>query len=640
MTAMPEPHEPASGAHATRGRSAALALGALGVVYGDIGTSPLYALKECVNGPHGVAPTPENVFGILSLVTWALLLVVVVKYLTFIMRADNQGEGGILALFALVIPKGAFRGDAGWRARMLMYLGLFGAGLLFGESMLTPAISVLSAVEGLGLITTRLGALVVPITCVILVALFMVQRFGTGKVGMVFGWVMLVWFTVIGFAGVVAIWSHPGILAAANPLYGMRFFLAHGWHGFFVLGGVVLVITGGEALYADMGHFGRRAIRMAWYALVLPGLLLNYYGQGAELLANPAARTNPFYALAPGWTLYPMVLLATAAAVIASQALISGIFSVTRQAVQLNYWPRVRVVHTSAEEAGQIYIPEINYLLMIGCICLVLGFRSSSGLAAAYGIAVTGTMTITSILFYVVARDRWRWSKWAAGSLVALFLVVDLAFFSANVNKIAAGGWIPLAIGAVVFAVMTTWRRGRLELGAKIAQAALPIELFLDDVKLRMPPRVKGTAVFMTSTSDGTPGVLLHHFKHNKVLHEQVVLLSVKTERVPIVRGGHAAEVTELGNGFFRVIARIGFMQDPDVPRILEVCGRKGLVALPGDTSYYLGRETLIMLPSGKNMAIWRKVLFSFLSRNARPATQFFRIPPNRVVEMGAQIEL
>ncbi|HKE15027.1 MAG TPA: potassium transporter Kup [Kofleriaceae bacterium] len=620
----------------TRREVASLSLGALGVVYGDIGTSPLYALRECVFGPHSVPPTPENIYGILSLVSWSLFLVVMLKYLVFILRADNQGEGGILALFAMATPA---QGRSGRAIAVLLMLGLFGAGLLYGDGVITPVISVLGAMEGLGVRAPVLQPAVVPITCGILVLLFLVQRHGTGPIGRAFGVVMLVWFSVLAVTGARAIAGHPQVVQALNPVWAVRFFVHHGWHGFFLLGSVFLVVTGSEALYADMGHFGRSAIRIGWFSIVMPALLLNYYGQGALLVSDPSAAENPFYALAPGWTLYPMLILATAAAVIASQALISGVFSITRQAMQLGYWPRLRIMHTSAHEEGQIYVPEMNYLLMIGCIALTIGFGSSSAIASAYGIAVTGTMIITSLLFWVVARRLMGWKAWAVTALVGMFLVIDVAFFSANAIKIASGGWFPLIAGGAVFAVMTTWRRGRDYLAHKFITDSLPLEMFLAEVESAKPHRVRGTAVFMTSSAAGTPNVLLHYFKHSKVLHEQVVLFTVQAARVPKLRPQDMVRVEELGQGFFKVSARIGFMQDPDAQAILRQARKEGAAIDLSDVSYYLGRETLLT-GGAAPMARWRKVLFSFLSRNARPATQFFNLPPNRVVELGAQIEL
>jgi KUP system potassium uptake protein len=638
---------------------AKLALGALGVVYGDIGTSPLYAIKECVTLPHGVAPATENILGILSLVFWAITLVVSVKYLIFVMRADNDGEGGVLALMALVArPTQSGAGDSAtdisgvtsastritWtgvrRTKLaLILLGLFGAALLYGDGVITPAISVLSAVEGLEVATTAFSPVVVPLTCVILVALFVVQKRGTGGIGAVFGPVTLTWFIAIAAVGLPWVVRHPAILRAVNPIYGVRFFAAHGYHGFLVLGSVVLCITGGEALYADMGHFGPRAIRTAWYSCVFPALLINYFGQGALLLERPAAAANPFYAMVPAAWLFPMVILATIATVVASQALISGAFSLTRQAVQLGYLPRVTIVHTSGKTEGQIYIPEVNWLLMLACVALVLGFRGSSELADAYGIAVTGTMAITSVLFYSVARNLWHWNRARAMALLALFLCFDLSFFLACSAKIAHGGWFPLMVAGGIFAVMVTWKRGRTLLGQRIAAESLPMEVFLADIETSKPHRVPGTAVFLTSTRRGTPTVLLHHFKHNKVLHKQVVILSIATDAVPEVPDDDKVHLRSFGHGIWAVTAHYGFMESPDVLDILRRCRSRGLSLVEADTSFYLGRETLLST-NGKGMARWRKMLFRFLSRNARSATDFFNLPANRVVEIGAQIEL
>jgi len=630
-------HHGHHGHHAATSRRvlALTSLGALGVVYGDIGTSPLYAMKECLAGPHGVPAVHDNVLGVLSLMFWALMLVVTLKYLVFVLRADNKGEGGILALAALLEGTTASRKG---RLAIPLLLGLFGAGLLFGDGVITPAISVLGAMEGLSEQNPALGELAVPITIAILVGLFFVQRYGTKRIGALFGPIMLVWFTAIGVIGLRWILVEPHVFAALNPVYGIELLTEHGLHGFLLLGLVFLVVTGGEALYADMGHFGRLPIRIAWFTIALPGLLLCYFGQGALLLSSkPGTITNPFYAMVEGPLLLPMVVLATMAAVIASQALISGVFSLTRQAMQLGFWPRVTVVHTSAETEGQIYIPEMNWLLMAGCIALVLQFRSSSGLAAAYGIAVTGTMGITSYLFYLVCRLRWGYTQPKALAFLIPFLIIDLTFFAANAAKIADGGWFPLAVGLCVFSVMTTWWREHLELSKSMEAGSIPDEMLLADVAANPPPRVKGTAVFMASTPDGMPNVLLHHLKHNQVLHQQIVLFSVRIEPVPMVGGEGKIEVRDLGHGFFRVIARVGFMQSTDVPKLLKRA--KGVIAEPMTTTYYLGRQTL--LTTGKSrMARWRKLLFSFLSRNARPPTAFFNLPPNRVIELGLQIEV
>ena len=619
---------------------AAASLGALGVVYGDIGTSPLYAVKECLawpHSPHALPPTHDNVLGVMSLVFWALMLVVVMKYLVFVLRADNKGEGGILALAALLDK------DDHKRTRLALPLlaALFGAGLLFGDGVITPAISVLGAMEGLSEQNSDLSHLVVPITIAILVALFVVQRFGTGKIGGVFGWIMLVWFVAIGIAGARWVIKAPEVLQAIDPRYGLAMLTTHGWHGFLLLGSVFLVVTGGEALYADMGHFGRGPIRWAWYVVVLPGLLLNYFGQAALFLHHaPGTIKNPFYGLVEGPLVVPMLVLATMAAVIASQALISGVFSLTRQAIQLGFWPRLTVIHTSAEAEGQIYIPEMNYLMMIGCLVLVLQFRTSSALAAAYGIAVTGTMAITSMLFYRVAVQRWQWPRTRAGLLLAVFMVFDVAFLVACATKVLDGGWFPLSVGVAVFAIMTTWWRGRVELAKIMDAGAVPADLFLADLELNPLPRVEGTAVFMTSGTANVPNVVLHHVKHNRVLHQEVVLFSVVTEPVPWVSRGNRLSVTPMGQGLFRVVARAGFMQSPDVPALIARVAKDGAItARPMTTTYFLGRQTLIVTGRA-TMARWRKMLFAFLSHNSRSPTVFFNLPPNRVVELGLQIEL
>ncbi|HEY5090049.1 MAG TPA: potassium uptake protein [Polyangia bacterium] len=656
VEAEPPPAHPVHEHHPpARGKDLAkLALGAIGVVYGDIGTSPLYALKECVTMPHGVVAASANIFGLLSLIFWSITLVVSVKYLLFVMRADNDGEGGVLALMALVArPTAPGGGESGahemstrttWsglrRSRMaLVMLGLFGAALLYGDGVITPAISVLSAVEGLEVATSAFAPFVIPITCLILVMLFVMQKRGTGGIGAVFGPVTVVWFVAIATAGLPWIFRHPQILAAVNPIYAVRFFLAHGVHGFLVLGSVVLCVTGGEALYADMGHFGTRAIRVAWYACVFPALLINYFGQGALLLEHPEAAANPFYGLVSGAWLYPMVIIATVATVVASQALISGAYSLTRQAVQLGYLPRVTIVHTSGKTEGQIYVPEVNWLLMVACVALVLGFRASSGLAAAYGIAVTGTMAITSILFYYVARDMWHWSRARAGALLTLFLCFDLSFFVACSAKIAHGGWFPILVAVAIFTVMLTWKRGRALLAERIAADSLPLGVFLADIETTKPYRVPGCAVFLSSTRRGTPNVLLHHFKHNKVLHQQVVILSMTTDAIPEVMVADKVRIKSFGQGFWGVTAHFGFKESPDVIGVLRLCKAQGVPINEADTSFYLGRETLRSV-KGAGMAEWRKILFRFLSRNARSATDFFSLPPNRVVEIGAQIEL
>lgn len=614
-----------------------VAIAALGVVYGDIGTSPLYALKECFHGEHSVATTQANVFGVLSLIFWTLSLVVSIKYLTFILRADNHGEGGILALLALV-PDAATKAKKRGGPSLIVFLVIFGAALLYGDGVITPAISVLSAMEGLEVATKSFTPLIVPFTVVILLGLFLVQRRGTAGLGRVFGPITLLWFLMIASFGIAQIVRAPGVLAAIDPRHAVRFFLTNRLHGFLVLGAVVLSITGAEALYADMGHFGREPIRRSWYAVVFPALLFNYFGQGAFLLSHPEQSSSPFYAIVPTWALYPAVALATAATVVASQALISGAYSLTQQAVQLGFFPRVTVVHTSKDTEGQIYIPEINNLLLVSCIGLVFAFRSSSALAAAYGIAVTGTMSITTVVYYVVATKTWGWPVWKAGPLAAAFLIVDLAFFGSTAVKFLEGGWFPVLMATGIFVVMTTWNTGRRYLAEVLTAAMLPLDVFLTDVKDTKPWRVKGTAVFMASNANGVPAILLHHFKHNQVLHERMVLLTVLGLHVPEVPTEERVRVQDLEHGFYRVTIRYGFMQSPEVPRALAECARFGLVMQPGSTSYFLGRETL--LPTGRaRMSRWRKTLFAFVSRNARPATAYFGLPPNRVVELGMQVD-
>jgi KUP system potassium uptake protein len=555
------------------------------------------------------------------------------------MRADNRGEGGIMALLALIMPK--ISPSLGWTNKTaLILLALFGTALLFADGMITPAITVISAVEGLEVATSAFKSFVVPISVAILVALFLVQKRGTAGIGAMFGPAMVVWFVFIAALGVPWIVRQPTVVQALLPWHGVRFFIEHGWHGFLVLGAVVLCLTGTEALYADMGHFGPRPIRFAWFYLVYPALLLNYFGQGAVVLARgEAAAQNPFFALSPTVLLYPMVGIATIAAIIASQALISGSFSLAQQAMQLGYSPRLHIIHTSSHARGQIYVPGVNTGLMLACCGLVLAFRSATNLAAAYGLAVTGTMVITSMLIHTVMRERWGWRWWEAGGLLALFLCIDLPFFLSNLYKFTSGGWFPLAVGALIFTVLTTWKRGRATLAAELKQSLLPIDQFIPSLKLDPPARVPGTAVFMTSNRDAVPPVLLHHFRHNMVLHEQVVLLYVVTESVPNVPLAERVEITELGSGLYQVVARYGFMQNPNVPQILERCIALGLPIVLDETSYYLGRETL--LTTGRSpMPRWRKGLFAYLSRNARPATSFFGIPANRVVEMGMQVEL
>ena len=612
-----------------------LSLGALGIVYGDIGTSPIYALRESLHGAYGVHASPENVLGVLSLIFWSLILVISVKYLGFIMRADNNGEGGIIALTALVIPSG--RPPEGVR-KLLVAAGLFGAALLYGDSMITPAISVLSAVEGLEVATPFFQPYVIPITVAILLGLFSFQRFGTASVGSVFGPIVLVWFLTLGALGAIHLADSPEVFKALNPVYGAQFFTRNGIKGFLVLGSVFLVVTGGEALYADMGHFGRLPIRLTWFAIVLPALLLNYFGQGAMVIAHPETIEQPFYLMAPRWALYPLVGLTTVATVIASQAVISGAFSLTRQAVQLGYLPRLGIKHTSTREIGQIYIAGINWALMLASIGLVIGFGSSSRLAAAYGVAVTTDMVFTTILFAFVARSRLGWSRWAIALLVIGFLTVDLAFWGANLPKIPHGGWFPLAVAAGIFVVMTTWRKGRLLLGARFKEQTLPLDLFVREMTHKPPHRVPGTAVYMHGGA-ATPPALLHNLKHNKVLHERVLLLRVVTREVPFVDRADRVNCESLGAGIWRVEVQYGFSQDPHIPAALAQCPPQGVDFRPMDTSYFLGRENLLPI-RGSGMRLWRARLFALLSRNALGATSFFHLPPNRVVELGTQIEI
>ncbi|MGQ0765379.1 MAG: potassium transporter Kup [Gemmatimonadota bacterium] len=620
-------------------RLAILAFTALGVVYGDIGTSPLYAIKDAFKPVYGIEPTRDNVFGLLSLVVWSLILVVTVKYVGFILRADNRGEGGVYALLALIIKRARKSGSSRWRAAIIM-LGLFGGAFLYGDGIITPAISVLGAMEGLEVLAGPefAGRYVVPLSFAIIAALFYFQYHGTARIGGMFGWIMLVYFISIFFLGMRSIVGDPQILAAVNPWYGVQFFLDHPYRSFVVLGAVVLVITGGEALYADMGHFGRKPIRLAWYALVLPSLVINYFGQGALIVANPAAVENPFYMLAPSWFVLPLLVIATLAAIVASQALISGAFSLTQQAVQLGYCPRVRIIHTSEKEAGQIYIPEVNVALAIGTLLLVVAFRSSTALSQAYGVAVTGTMIITNILFFSVARERFKWSAAQAWTFLLVFMFIDVTFFASNLLKVQSGGWVPLAIAAGVFALMTTWKRGRDLLRRIMVERSLPVEDLVKSLELGSVVRVPGTAIFMTSESEGTPVVLLHHLKHNKVLHQQVILLSIVTREVPEVPQEARIRLQSLPSGVHRVTAVYGFMQSPNVEQIRERLTELGVRTSKMDTSYYLGREQLIAR-SGLGMAKWRKRLFALMAKNARSATEFFGIPPNRVVELGAQIE-
>ncbi len=631
------PHDDAHEKHDAHGKNVAtLALLALGVVYGDIGTSPLYAFRECFAEEHGLVANAANVLGILSLIFWSLLIVISLKYITFVMRANNRGEGGIMVLMSLVVPRER-RGIS--NVSRAMFLGIFGASLLYGDGVITPAISVLSAVEGLTVATPFFKPWIIPITLGILVGLFMVQRYGTGKVGKVFGPIVLVWFIILGVMGLVGILGEPSILSAMNPMHALSFFGRNGWHGFLVLGSVFLVVTGGETLYADMGHFGRRPIRLAWFYVALPGLLLNYFGQGALILRDPASVSNPFFLLGPSWAIYPLVALATTATIIASQAVISGAFSLTRQAVQLGFLPRVRIVHTSMTEMGQIYVPVINWILMFSVIGLVLLFKESTYIAAAYGLSVSTDMVITTFLLAIVARQRWKWSYSTIVPLIALMAIVDLSFFSANMAKLFDGAWFPLMIGAFVFTLMTTWKKGRARLAEKMVAAAFPLDAFIADIARHPEKRVDGTAVFMTSNAEGAPPGLLHNLKHNRIVHRRVVLLTVTTEDVPFVPKTERSEFSDLGEGFYRILLHYGFMEKPSVAEDLWNFDPALITFDPMDTSFYLSRETLMAKKSGV-MSLWREHLFIWMSRNALSADTFFDLPPNRVVELGAHIEL
>jgi KUP system potassium uptake protein len=620
-----------------RNKTIRLAIAALGVVYGDIGTSPLYAVRECFNGPHAIALNEVNLFGVVSLIFWSLTVVVTVKYVGFILRADNRGEGGIFALLGLIAGS---RAKLSPRVHSAVFLGaIFGAALLYGDGVITPSISVLSAIEGLEVATETAKPFVVPLTCGVLIALFLMQKRGTAGIGKVFGPLMIVWFLTIGLVGALAILQSPRILSGLHPGYAWQFFAANRLHGFVVLGSVVLCITGGEALYADLGHFGRRSIQVSWMGLAYPALLLNYFGQCALLMETPGAAFHPFYGLVPLSLLYPMVALATVATVIASQALISGAFSLTQQAIQLGFCPRIQIVHTSAEVKGQIYIPAVNYALMIACLILVLSFKESGGLAGAYGLAVTATMSLTSGLYLVAAVSVWRWPLWKALPPVVLFLLFDLTYFGANLFKVFDGGWITLVLAAAITVVFTTWKKGRGELRQLLAAGRLPLDLFLSDLARHAVGRVRGTAVFMTLSPEGVPPILLHHVKHNHMLHDHVVLLTIRATDVPTVADDERVHMEELGQGFYRLTATYGYMENPSIPKIMQLAAACGLQVEPTRTSFYLGRESLLTTGTSK-MLRWRKTLFAFMSRNATNPTIYFGIPPNRVIELGAQVKL
>lgn len=615
----------------------ALTLAALGVVFGDIGTSPLYTIKEVFSvGTHPVPLTEANMYGILSLIVWALIMVVSVKYVAFIMRADNRGEGGIMALLALASHNA---GDNIKKQHTIMLLGILGACMFYADGMITPAISVLSAVEGLELAAPMLHPLILPITLVVLFVLFWAQSKGTALVGAFFGPIMLLWFGTLAVLGIQSIMQNPSILHALNPIYAIQFFSVSPWIAFVALGAVVLSVTGAEALYADMGHFGRFPIRLAWFGFVLPALILNYFGQGALILQHPEYVKNPFYLLAPEWMLYPLIILATLAAVIASQAVITGAFSVSRQALQLGYLPRMHVEHTSESEEGQIYMPRVNWGLMLAVMILVLSFKSSGNLAAAYGIAVTGDMVITSLLAGIVFHNIWGWSKLRTGLLVSMFLIIDVSFFSANVLKIPDGGWVPLAIGIVIFTLMLTWKTGRAMVYMRLRNEAMALEPFIEAIGAHPPTRVPGTALFMTPNLDGVPHAMLHNLKHNKVLHEKMVILTVKFLDYPHTSEEERVKLEVLPHEFYKVTVKYGFKDEPNLPRDLQLCTDLGLALDEMDTSYFIGKE--ILIASGKSgMAFWRKKIFIGLFRSAETITNQFKLPPNRVIELGSQLKL
>ncbi|MDE2606573.1 MAG: potassium transporter Kup [Burkholderiales bacterium] len=613
----------------------ALALAALGVVYGDIGTSPLYALRECLNPEHGIALTPDAVLGLMSLIFWALTLVVTIKYVVFVLRADHDGEGGILALQALARHAAADGTSPAWMLGVVAAMGLTGAAMFYGDSIITPAISVLSAVEGLNVATPVFEPYVIPLTLVILVALFMVQRLGTGAVGQVFGPVMLLWFATLAVLGVQHIADQPQVLQALNPWWAASFLAAHPAKSVVVLGSVFLAVTGGEALYADMGHFGARAIRQAWFFVALPALVLNYFGQGALVLKDPSAIDNPFYRLLPAWGVVPMVVLAAAATVIASQAVISGAFSLTAQAIRLGYLPRLRIVQTSGEAIGQIYMPVVNWLLVLGVVALVIGFRSSSALSSAYGIAVSVTMVTTTFLATLVARHLWHWNRWAVLAGGAVFLGIDLLFLVANSLKIADGGWLPLAVAGLVLGLFTTWARGRQQMREMADEDRVELAPFIEALLQDPPHRVRGTAVFLTAEPEVVPHALLHNLKHNQVLHQRVIILKVQATDSPRVDPAHRVSATELAGGFWQVTVRHGFMEVPDVPEFMKLLSyQRGIPIEAMTTSYFVSRETVSTgrLPG---MTRPRQAIFTWLHRNSSRASDYFRLPPNRVVEFG-----
>ena len=622
--------------HMSKKQQAALALAALGVVYGDIGTSPLYTMKEVFAGNHPIPLTPENILGILSLILWSLIIVVSIKYVVFIMRADNRGEGGIMALIALALHSA--KGNPK-QYRAIMLAGLLGAGMFYGDGMVTPAMSVLSALEGLTVATPAFQPFIIPMTLLVLFLLFFFQRRGTASVGALFGPVMMIWFSTLALMGLYNVAASPEVFRAINPLYGIRFLVENRGIAIVAMGAVVLSVTGAEALYADMGHFGSKPIRQAWFGFVLPSLVINYFGQGALLFADPSVVDNPFYHMAPDWLLFPLVGLATLATVIASQAVISGAFSVSRQAMQLGFLPRFEVQYTSEKQQGQVYLPGVNWGLFVAVVILVLGFKSTNNLAAAYGIAVTGDMVITSILATIVAAKTWGWGWPRAMGLFAVFLAVELTFLFANVLKIPDGGWFPLAAGSIVFLLMSTWKRGGQMLTERTSGEAIELESFIDALLVSMPSRVPGNAVFMTSNNERVPNAMLHNLMHNKVLHERVLVVSVQVFDVPYVPEIDRVEIHKLKGDFYRVNVQYGFKDEPDIPAALALCESQGLPVDMMETSFFLGRATLVP-KHGSEMVFWREKLFVFMFRNASSATSFYKIPTNRVVELGTQVVL
>ena len=634
---IPEKPKSESAPHEKKSRLAQLSLAALGVVFGDISTSPIYAIRECFHGEYGIAVSHANVMGILSLMFWALVMIVGLKYLTFVFRANNHGEGGEIALIALIRGK---NGPSKIRRRLgVIALGLFAACLLYGDGMITPAISVLSAVEGLAVITPLFERYVIPVTIAILVGLFLIQRQGTARLGGLFGPVILVWLGFLAVTGAVQVAHTPQVLSAVFPWHAIRFLVFNKLHGFVVLGAVFLVVTGTEALYADMGHFGPRPIRLTWFAIVFPALVLNYFGQGALLMVNPEAAGHPFYAMVPAWAMIPTVLLATLATIIASQAVISGAFSMTRQAIQLGYLPRLNIRHTAATQIGQIYVGPVNWMLMVCTISLVAGFQSSSKLAAAYGLAVTSTMVINTVLFFVVTRRQWHWPLMWAAPLAGLFLLVDVPFFAANISKIFHGAWFPLVIGAAFFTLMLTWAKGRGILAAKLHKVMPPVHQFIVDLASHPPNKIEGDAVYLTGNKNVVPVALAKNVKHNKVIHSRTILLNFQVEDIPRVPSLKKIQTEKLGSGFHRIVARYGFMEDPSLDTLFSLARDQGLDLDPETTSFFIGRENLVIAETSA-MARWRTNLFIFMSRNAADATSFFKLPADQTIEVGVRLEI